>query len=130
MALVFCTKCGHQVSTEAPACPGCGAPRAAAANDVRSQTKATGLNAVRALISLGVAIFGLYYFLGGGVENKVATDAVDEYNIAKRHGDSMDVCVHAGLVVAAYLQAKDESAYSHWKNIENADCAAAGMPSP
>lgn len=128
MALVFCTKCGHRVATEAPACPGCGAPRTLATNEVRA--KATGTNAVRALISLGVAIFGLYYFLGGGVESKVATDAVDEYNIAKRHGDAMDVCVHASLVVAAYLQAKDETEYSHWKSIEASDCAAAGMPSP
>jgi hypothetical protein len=26
MALIFCTKCGHKVSTTAPKCPGCGAP--------------------------------------------------------------------------------------------------------
>jgi hypothetical protein len=26
MALVFCTKCGHRVSTSAPKCPSCGAP--------------------------------------------------------------------------------------------------------
>ncbi|MGH7814507.1 MAG: RDD family protein [Candidatus Binataceae bacterium] len=26
MALIYCTKCGHQVSTAAPGCPECGAP--------------------------------------------------------------------------------------------------------
>src|SRR5690349_5525947 len=26
MALVFCTECGHQVSTKAPQCPSCGKP--------------------------------------------------------------------------------------------------------
>ncbi len=26
MPLIFCTKCGHRMSTKAPRCPGCGAP--------------------------------------------------------------------------------------------------------
>jgi len=34
-----------------------------------------------------------------------------QYEIAARHGGAIDVCVQAGLVTAAYLQAKDESHY-------------------
>jgi hypothetical protein len=85
-------------------------------------------NALRLIIS--VAILGglLWYFYGGGLENKVADDAVKEYEIAKRNGTRMDVCVHAGLVSAAYLQAKDEEKYREWKTTEKADCAAAGLP--
>jgi len=40
-----------------------------------------------------------------------------------------DVCVHAGLVAAAYLQAKDEENYREWKATEKTDCVAAGLPS-
>jgi hypothetical protein len=43
---------------------------------------------------------------------------VQEYEIANRHGSKIDICVHAGLVAAAYLQAKDESNYQRWKSVE------------
>ncbi len=85
---------------------------------------------IGAVISIGVLLFILYYFFGGGVENKVATDAVDQYNIAARNGSAMDRCVQAGIVAAAYLQAKDEAKYSQWKETEKADCEAAGVPEP
>ena len=62
------------------------------------------------------------------IENKVAEDAVKQYEIAKRQGDQIAICVHAGLVAAAYIQAKDEPNYQRWKGIEEADCRAAGMP--
>ena len=62
------------------------------------------------------------------MENKVADDAVKEYEIAKRSGTKMDICVHAGFVAAAYLQAKDEDKYREWKATERVDCSAAGLP--
>ena len=62
------------------------------------------------------------------IENQVAEDSVREYEIAKRHGDSIEICVHAGLVTAAYLQAEDEANYIKWKQIQRADCKAAGVP--
>jgi hypothetical protein len=42
------------------------------------------------------------------IEHDVAVDALRQYEISKTGGDPVDVCVHAGLVSAAYLQAKDE----------------------
>jgi len=79
-------------------------------------------NALGALISLGIFIYFGYQFWGGGIENKVANDAVQEYEIAKNQGDKTQICVQAGLVSAAYLQAKDESNYQKWKTIEKQDC--------
>jgi len=37
-------------------------------------------------------------------------------------------CVHAGMVAAAYLQAKDQGSYARWKEVERQDCNAAGVP--
>jgi hypothetical protein len=51
-----------------------------------------------------------------------------QYEIAKRDGSKMDACVHAGLVAAAYLQAKDEAKYQEWKLTERVDCFIAGVP--
>ncbi|PKA10000.1 hypothetical protein [Leptospira harrisiae] len=61
------------------------------------------------------------------IENKVAEDSVEQYNIAKRQGDKIQICVQAGMVSAAYLQAKNETKYSEWKSIESKDCKAAGL---
>lgn len=61
------------------------------------------------------------------IENKVARDAVEQYEIAKRQGDPMMVCVQAGMVSAAWLQAKNEPEYKKWKDIEKDDCKKAGL---
>jgi hypothetical protein len=39
----------------------------------------------------------------------------------------MDAYIHAGLVAAAYLQAKDEANYQKWKEIEKAEAARANL---
>lgn len=63
------------------------------------------------------------------IEKQVADDQVKQYDIAKRSGDKIQACVQAGIVKAAFLQAKDEGNYKKWMATEKADCAAAGMPS-
>ena len=91
-----------------------------------------------AIISLGVVVFIGWFYFGGGlqqqagrdlsnIEKQVASDAVKQYEIAKRSGTAMDACVHAGLVAAAYIQAKDEPSYQHWKETEKSDCRLAGV---
>lgn len=62
------------------------------------------------------------------INQKVASDAVEQFNMVKRNGDKMEICVQAGMVSAAYLQAKDEANYSKWKQEEKVACAAAGLP--
>ena len=96
---------------------------------------ASSAGAVIALLLMGVS--GWYYFGGGletqanrtmqDIQNKVAADAVAQYGIAQRNGSAIDVCVQAGFVTAAYLQAKDEASYQQWKQTEKADCAKAGI---
>lgn len=64
----------------------------------------------------------------GGIYQKVASDAVDQYELTKKHGSKIEQCVHAQMVAAAFLQAKDEAQYAAWTATQKADCAKAGMP--
>lgn len=57
----------------------------------------------------------------------LAEDYTKQYEIAKRGGDKMDICVQAGLVAAFYLEAKEESQYTAWKAIQKKDCRRAGL---
>lgn len=95
-------------------------------------------NPVQGLISL--IIFGglIWFYFGGGLEQQVAQDmdrihkqvvedAIKQYEITKRSGTPIDAVVHAGLVSAAYLQAKDEPNYKKWKAIEEEERKRAGM---
>jgi hypothetical protein len=66
---------------------------------------------------------------GGGIYNKVLRDSIDQYNIARTSGGSnMDLCVQAGMVKAAALQAKNQEYYSRWNSIEQQRCSIAGLP--
>lgn len=96
-------------------------------------------NPIVGVISLFVVGGLAWFFFGGGLENRaavettrieaqVADDQVKQYEIAKRQGDRMQICVQAGLVSAAFLQAKNETEYQRWKAVEAADCRAAGVP--
>jgi hypothetical protein len=64
----------------------------------------------------------------GSIYQKVARDAVDRYELARKHGSAMQRCVQAQMVVAAFLQAKDEAQYAAWTVTQKADCAKAGLP--
>jgi len=69
----------------------------------------------------------VWYFFLGGIQGSVASDFEEQYEVAKRGGDSIQMCVHAGIVAAAYLQAKDEQSYRRWQETERTDCRAAGV---
>ena len=129
MALTKCKACSAQMSRQAQACPKCGHPN----------KEASHLSGGQVLGGLVVAGIAIWWFAGGGfdsqvasdmskIEDQVATDAVNQYNIAKRQGDLMQICVQAGMVSAAYLQAKDEASYQNWKRTEAQDCKSAGLP--
>lgn len=62
------------------------------------------------------------------INKQVVKDAEEQYRIASESGSPIDKCVHAGLVSAAYIQAKDQDGYRGAKVIENLDCANAGLP--
>ena len=61
------------------------------------------------------------------IHTEVTNGAVEEYNLAKKHGDKIDICVRAGLVAESYLQGKDEANYAKWRDTERADCKRAGL---
>lgn len=129
MSLIKCGSCDNEISPKAATCPKCGHPN----------EKAKHLSAGKTLVYLMLAAGMIWFFTGGGlekqaatemqkIENQVATDAVTQYQIAKRQGNPIQVCVQAGLVSAAYLQAKDEPNYQQWKKTESEDCRRAGLP--
>jgi zinc-ribbon domain len=124
MALVKCRECGNEVSIEAKTCPKCGA----------RTRKTIGIANIIGVIALLIILF--WFFFGGGNEQQakqnwdkiklqVATDAVAEYDLAKKGGNLRDMCVQAEVVAAAYLQAHQEAKYLAWKDTEKADCKAA-----
>ena len=128
MALTKCKACGTAMSKKASACPQCGHPN-------KEANYLSGGQVLGGLLIGGIAI---WWFAGGGfdrqvasdmskIEAQVATDAVNQYDIAKRQGDPIQICVQAGLVSAAYLQAKDEVNYQTWKHKESEDCKRAGI---
>lgn len=112
--LKTCKACGVQISKTATKCPSCGH-----ANVSRSGAIA------------GVLVFvGVIWFFFGfhGFEKKVAGDLEDQYELAKKGGSKMDICIHAGSVAFGFNQAKDEANYLKWKEIQRADCKDAGIP--
>ncbi|MBI1275405.1 hypothetical protein GC177_05480 [bacterium] len=83
----------------------------------KKEVKQSTTSALVTLVGMGALA---YWFFGGGLEhqanntlldiqNQVAEDAVTQYGIASRNGNKMDKCVQAGLVTAAFLQAKNEA---------------------
>lgn len=61
------------------------------------------------------------------IHDQVAQDAIAEFEIAHRGEDKMDACVQAGMVAQAFLQAKNEEKYNHWKKVEKGVCESAGI---
>jgi hypothetical protein len=61
------------------------------------------------------------------IELEVANEAIDQYDIAKRNGDKLQAYLQAGIISAAFLQAKDEENYKKWKNIEKQEAKNVGI---
>jgi hypothetical protein len=60
-------------------------------------------------------------------EGQTLQQALAEYEVAKVARDPATLCVAAGTVKAAAIQAKDAAATAKWSQIEKRDCAAAGL---
>jgi len=146
---MFCKNCGKEITAENKFCPACGV-KFENNSQVEQKQKTIRPAVVVISIIIGICCYfaimcifpygifqdGIFSDVFGGIvqneqnniERKVANDAVEQYNIAKRQGDRIQICVQAGFVSAAYLQAKDQENYNRWKSIEKSDCRAAGMP--
>lgn len=62
------------------------------------------------------------------VHREVIKDAIAQYEAIKKSDDKIEVCVYAGMVTAAYVQANNEKEAKKWKDIEDVDCKRAGIP--
>jgi hypothetical protein len=128
MASINCKNCGNSISKKATSCPKCGEPN----------PKANHLSVSQSLTLLCFGI-GVIWFLAGNqmagnannplqmIENHVTSDSIRQFEIAERQGDKVQICVQAGLVAAAELQAKDESGFTKWKTIEKSVCNQTGL---
>jgi hypothetical protein len=145
MAMKKCKDCQSDISTEAKKCPQCGRPnkplisgvsifivllaalfvglwlRLSYVEDLAAKEVADHASSIRRLQEAGVDVMQETY-------DSVSSDAVAQYRIAKQQGDPIQVCVQAGLVSAAYLQAKKTVEYNKWKAIEKSACRRAGIP--
>lgn len=89
-------------------------------------------NGIGGCLSAVLAFAVLVYIFGGGfdkhaqveadkfekqVNDKVITDAKNQYNMVKRNGNEIEASVYAGFVAAACLQAGKESEYRQWSAI-------------
>ncbi|EGW22135.1 hypothetical protein [Methylobacter tundripaludum] len=59
---------------------------------------------------------------------KAISDSLERYEIVKRSGTPMDICVQATVITSSYLNAKDEPNFIQWKKIKKDDCSRAGVP--
>lgn len=98
-------------------------------NILSTQTNANPKNLTQSTkIILGsILAILIIWIMIAAINSKVANDFEKQYNVAVRQGNSISICVQAGLVSAAYLQANDEMNYRKWKSIEKNDCARAGI---
>ena len=78
-------------------------------------TKQVKIGAVMALFVCGVA-------LAQTIEEQVVKAEIAKYRIVVENGSRNDICVHAGLVKGAMLQAQDSSGYSDWARVESRMC--------
>lgn len=93
-----------------------------------------------AVIGVAAALgFGAWFLFGGGIEaqverdtqninNKVAGDAVTQYQMVERNGSPIEKCNAATMAAGAFLQAKDEPNYAKWRGVQEQQCKAAGLP--
>jgi hypothetical protein len=70
------------------------------------------------LITFGILWYGITWWNG----HKVASDAVDKFEIAQRNGDRSTACFQAGMAASAYLSNKNEDEYKKWRQTEATIC--------
>lgn len=96
-------------------------------NPKAGQIDTTAVKRIAIGLSCAAAAAILIFLFTGGIQRGVAKDLEGQYEMARRSGNSMDLCVRASLVAEAHLQAHNEDRYVEWENIETLDCARAGI---
>ncbi len=128
---MFCSSCGKELSDKAVMCPNCQTMIKNIKNEKSSKTRIITIIAIIFIVIGGISSSFSELSLETdlkNIENQVVEDAIEQYNIAARQGDEIQICVQAGFVTAALLQAKDEVRYNEWKEIERKACEYLGRP--
>ena len=60
------------------------------------------------------------------INNQVAKDLIEQYQIAKKTGNKMDAYMQASTIAQAFLAAKDEANYKKWTAIAKEEEKALG----
>jgi len=61
------------------------------------------------------------------IEDQVANEQIESYNIAVKGGDPIEIAVEADLVAELFKQAGDEENYLKWKEIAKQRNKEAGL---
>lgn len=61
------------------------------------------------------------------LNQKIIDEAIAQYQIVARAELKQEMCLRAGVVVEAHLQAKQEADWRIWKQIQYRDCKKAGI---
>lgn len=129
MGIISCISCKSEISSDAKVCPKCGHPLKTTCfeKNLKLFWYILAIGGVLALLSLGGGIGTNVSRDLKSINEKVVSDTLKQYEIAKMQGDKMQICVQAGLVAAAYLQAQNATQYNVWKEIEKGTCQKAGL---
>src|SRR5262249_52044952 len=65
----------------------------------------------------------------GKARSQVCHDVIAQYKIVQRHGNAKERCTRAGVVKEFFLSVQDEQNYQVWQQIEQDECAKAGVRS-
>ena len=144
---MFCTNCGKEIDDKAAVCTHCGVP----VKKANKSSKTWVIVPVMIIILFVIAIIGLDENNGSVAESKnvskessqkrsrllnlvedgvagmVADNEIKKFEIANRNGDKMTACLSAGVVKAAFLEAKNEAEFKKWRDIEKKTCRAVGV---
>lgn len=77
--------------------------------------KSLQIGAVVAFLACGCAV-------AQTTDEHVVKAEIAQYRIVVENGSRLDICIHAGLVKAAMLQAQDSFGYKDWAQVENNMC--------
>lgn len=104
-----CKACGASISKTAVKCPQCG-------------ERNTG--PIQAISAVVIAFAAVWFYFGGGIHQVVADDVIQQYELAVKGGNTIEICVKAKLVVEAFNQGHDEANYLKWQQVVHNVCPA------